>query len=69
MSCVLPAETRLYIKLQRQDEKGDVGDHAQASQHHDDIAAGAESLSAQAIVANFTEELAVPLHASEGAHS
>lgn len=55
------------IKLQRQHQKRDISHDAQASQHDDDIAAGAETFPAQPIVADFAEKLPVALHAAEGA--
>jgi hypothetical protein len=59
----------LGIELQCQDKKRYVSHDTQAGQHDDDVTTSTKSLPAQAIVADFAEELPVPLHTPEGTHS
>lgn len=56
------------IELQCEDKERDVRHDTQACQHNDDVTTSTKSLSAQAIVTDFTEELPIALHTSEGTH-
>lgn len=56
------------IQLQCEDKKRDICHNAQACQHDDNVTTSTKSLPAQAVVADFTEELPVALHAPEGTH-
>lgn len=63
-----PSEPRRRRSIAQANDQADqtgISRHAQGRQDDDDIAAGAEALPAATVVADFAEELAVPLLAAQ----